>query len=104
MGEPNKTKEQQWHEDESKKWREEIISEEEDGKVYPEQTDPSDLKSKYSPQNPYGEEMFSEEDFKVQNPMEPKEEEYVKVKKSWLESLRNFDTWNKWKNGLIDYK
>ena len=47
--------------------------------------------------------MFSDEDFKVQDPMEPKEEEYVKVKKSWLESLRNFDTWTKWKSNT-EYK
>tara|TARA_B100001094_G_scaffold320295_1_gene366302 strand:- start:203 stop:517 length:315 start_codon:yes stop_codon:yes gene_type:complete len=104
MEEPNKTKEQQWHADESKKWKEELVGGEEEGKIYPEPTDPDKLKSKYSPQNPYGEEMFSDEDFKVQNPMEPKEEEYIKVKKSWLISLRDYDTWNKWKNNLTEYK
>lgn len=103
MGEQEKTKEQKWHEKESTKWKEEVIGEEETGKIYPEITDPSKLRSKYSPQNPYGEEMFSNEDFKVQDPMEPKEEEYVKVKKSWLESLRNFDTWTKWKSNT-EYK
>ena len=49
--------------------------------------------------------MFTEEDFKVQDLTDTKpQDEYVKVKKSWIESLRDFDTWNKWKNGLIDYK
>ena len=101
--EPNK--ERKWHIDESKKWKEEIISDKEEGKIYPEPTDPNTLKSKYSPQNPYGEEMFTEEDFKVQDLTETKpQDEYVKVKRSWIESLRDFDTWNKWKNGLIDYK
>ncbi len=45
MEEPNKTKEQQWHADESKKWKEEIISDKEEGKIYPEPTDPNKLKS-----------------------------------------------------------
>ena len=103
MGEQDKTKEQKWHEKESTKWKEETIGEEEVGKVYPETTDPSKLRSKYSPQNPYGEEMFTDEDFKVQDPMEAKEEEYVRVKKSWLESLRNFDIWTKWKSNT-EYK
>ena len=45
--------------------------------------------------------MFSEDDFKVRNPLEPKEEEYVKVKKQWLESLRDFEVWKQWKDGTI---
>jgi|TARA_R110002020_G_scaffold66432_2_gene174590 hypothetical protein len=101
MEENKKTKEQIWHENEARKFLGDV---EEEGKIYPEPTDPNKLKSKYSPQNPYGEEMFSDEDFKVQNPMEPKEEEYIKVKKSWLISLRDYDTWNKWKNNLTEYK
>ena len=48
--------------------------------------------------------MFSEDDFKVKDLAEAPQEEYIKIKKSWLESLRDYDTWNKWKNGLIDYK
>ena len=92
MEENKKTKEQIWHENEARKFLGDV---EEEGKIYPEPTDPNKLKSKYSPQNPYGEEMFSDEDFKV---------EYIKVKKSWLISLRDYDTWNKWKNNLTEYK
>ena len=90
--------------EENNRGKEQIISDKEEGKVYPEQTPPEKLKSKYSPENPYGEEMFSEDDFKVRNPLEPKEEEYVKVKKQWLESLRDFEVWKQWKDGTIEYK
>jgi len=105
MGEPNKTKEQQWHEDASKEWKEGLSGQEEDQKIYPPETDPATLKQKYSHKNPYGEEQFNKEDFMVKDPSEEaKEEEYIRIKKSWLESLRDFDTWTKWKNGLIEYK
>jgi len=102
MAENNKTKEEIWHENEAKKFQEGLG---EEGKIYPEPTDPNKLRSKYSHKNPYGEEMFSREDFLVKDPMEEvKEEEYITIKKSWLEGLRDFDTWTKWKNGLIEYK
>ena len=101
MTENKKTKEQIWHENEAKKFQQGL----EEEKIYPEPTDPAKLRSKYSPKNPYGENMFSEEDFRVKDPTEEvTEEEYIKIKKSWLESLRDFDTWTKWKNGLIEYK
>ena len=101
MTENKKTKEQIWHENEAKKFQQDM----EEGKIYPEPTDPAKLRSKYSHKNPYGENMFSEEDFRVKDPTEEvTEEEYIKIKKSWLESLRDFDTWTKWRNGLIEYK
>ena len=60
-------------------WKEEVVSDKEEGKIYPEATDPNKLKSKYSPQNPYGEDMFTEEDFKVQDlTQQTPQEEYVK--------------------------
>ena len=33
-----------------------------------------------------------------------KSQDINQIKKSWLEGLRDFDTWTKWKNGLIEYK
>ena len=97
-----KTKEEIWHDNEARKFLGDV---EEEGKIYPEQTDPATLRSKYSAKNPYGEEMFNKEDFLVKDPTkEAPQEEYIKIKKSWLEGLRDFDTWTKWKNGLIEYK
>tara|TARA_R110001606_G_C15250684_1_gene637350 strand:- start:666 stop:980 length:315 start_codon:yes stop_codon:yes gene_type:complete len=104
MEKPNKTKQQQWHESEANKMKEGLGLEEE-GKIYPPTTDPATLRDRYSHRNPYGEEQFSKEDFMVKDPSEVVQEEvYIKIKKSWLEDLRDFDTWTKWKNGLIEYK
>ena len=103
MEEPNKTKQQQWHEHEANKMKE--GREEEEGKIYPPETDPATLRDRYSHKNPYGEEQFNKEDFMVKDPNEKVQEEvYIKIKKSWLESLRDFDTWKEWKNGPIEYK
>ena len=104
MEKPNKTKQQQWHESEANKMKEGLGLEEE-GNIYPPTTDPATLRDRYSHRNPYGEEQFSKEDFMVKDPSEVVQEEvYIKIKKSWLEDLRDFDTWTKWKNGLIEYK
>jgi|TARA_R110001583_G_scaffold110390_2_gene259308 hypothetical protein len=104
MADNDKTKQQQWHENEANKMKQGLGLGEE-GKIYPPETDPASLRQKYSHKNPYGENVFTEDDFKVKDPSEEvKEEEYIRIKKSWLENLRDFDTWTKWKNGLIEYK
>tara|TARA_R110000803_G_scaffold342_1_gene1227 strand:- start:5679 stop:6011 length:333 start_codon:yes stop_codon:yes gene_type:complete len=100
--------------EEENKWSEKVVEETKDPtKEYHEPSPADSMRSKYSAQNPYGEELFSKEDYMVKDPIdvppiteevEQTENEYVKVKLSWIEGLKDFDTWSRWRLTNTEYK